>query len=332
MASAPADRLPLAPTLRLAAFAFMLLAGAPTPAFAQAGAILQGTVVDQSGNPLADARVTVSRWDEGVTAASVMSTGGTSDSAQSDTTDADGTFAVLNLYPRIDYRIRVEKEGYVPRESRMTLRVAANDFGTVVLVSGDVERARDAYERGYEAYSQGRLQEAMAPMEEVAEVYGDSDSSDEMLVVALGVLGQGYLQQNRVDEARSRLERLHAIQPQSGIALRGLGQVHAMSGEMPQALELFEQAVAVEPDDANGRFLLGYTLQLAGRNADAVPHLEACLELQPGFARAHQSLGMALAGIGESERAIEHLEAYLAAAPGAPDAAQVEAKIAELRR
>jgi tetratricopeptide (TPR) repeat protein len=302
-------------------------------ASAQQGAILKGVVVDQDGKILAGATVTVARWSQVAAGGDINSTGGNQRSAtHTDTSDDAGAFTVLNLFPSVDYRVRVEMEGYVPREQRMNLRVAANDMGNVMLISGDVEKARNAYQKGYEAYSQGRLMEAMEPMEEVAEVYGDSDSSDEMLVVALGVLGQGYLQQNRVPEAKARLERLLSIQPESGIALRGLGQVNAMSGQMGAAIEQFELAVTVDPDNANGHFLLGYTLHLSGRAAEAVPHLRTSLELEPTFLRAQSTLGMALADAGDNAGAIEQLEAYLAAAPNAPDAAQVQAKIAELKR
>lgn len=213
----------------------------------QQGSILRGIVVDQDGNPIAGAQVSVQRWDEGRSFQSVTTTGSQRASAQSDTSEADGGFTVLGLFPRVEYRVRFEKDGFIPRETKMILRVAVNDRGTWVLVNGDVERARDAYERGYAAYSAGRLQDAMAPMEEVAEVYGDSDSSDEMLIVALGVLGQGYLQQNRVADAEARLARLLSIAPDSGIALRGLGQVGAMSGRMGAASEHLEAYLAAAP-------------------------------------------------------------------------------------
>ncbi len=298
----------------------------------QQGSILRGVVVDQDGKPIAGAQVSVQRWDEGRGTRSVTATGNQRVRVESGTTDDEGNFTVLSLFPRVQYRVRYEKDGFIPREVSMALRVATNDVGTIALVSGEVERARDAYQRGYAAYSAGRLLDAMAPMEEVAEVYGDSDSSDQMLVVALGVLGQGYLQQNRVADAEARLTRLLSIMPDSGIALRGLGQVGAMSGQMSAALEHFELAVELEPDNANGRFLLGYTLQVSGEAEAAIPHLQVCLELQPGFARAHKSLGMALADTGAAIAAIEQLEAYLAAAPGAPDTGEVQAKIASLQR
>ena len=321
-----------------------LVAALPTLATTEAGAGPQrqamalGVVVDQDGRPLPGVSVHIETFREGpgmslnatVANQQVRQSGRTG--SQNDVKTAeDGSFRYPSLYATVEYRVRFEKEGFVPQETRMVFHVAGNDMGTIVLVSGDVERAREAFEKGDEAYRSGQLQAAMPFMEEVAEAYGESNSSDEMLVVALGVLGQGYLQQNRADDAGRVLGRLLDIQPDSAIALRGLGQVDAMQGRMGEAVERFELAVQVEPDNVNGRFLLGYALQFSGRGAEAIPHLEACLELNPRYGRAHKSLGMALADTGENARAIEHLEAYLEAMPGAPDTAEVQSKLAELR-
>ena len=311
----------------------------PCAAVAQRQALATGMIVDSNGNPLPGVSVLVYRADRA--ASGQMNTGG--GFAQTEQADRpvsqstiiskdDGTFSHPGLYPEIQYRVRFEKEGYVPREQMVAFRVAANDMGTIMLISGDIERARDAYERGFSAYESGDLQGAMEPMLEVVDVFGDSDVSDEMLVVALGVLGQGYLGQSQIAEAEAVLTRLRSINPDNAIALRGLGRVYAMQGEIPQAIESFEHAVQVEPGDANGRFLLGYALQLTGQGAAAIPHLRASIEIQPNFPPAHQSLGLALADTGEKAEAIQHLEAYLQAMPDAPDAAQMQAKIEELKR
>ena len=104
-------------------------------------------------------------------------------------------------------------------------------------------------------------------MSEVVQVYGDSDSSDEMLVVALGVLGQGYLQTGQPAAAETALQRLMEIRPGNAIAHRALGQVRAMKGEMAAAIDHFDLAVQLEPDNPTGRYLLGFALQLTGRHA-----------------------------------------------------------------
>ena len=312
----------------------------PGAAEAQRYSIARGTVVDQDGNPLEGVTVTIEPWYNGprltvgATAAGDRQQINEIDqrsTGNNRTTGADGTFSYPDLNPDVEYRVRLEKDGFIPRELKQVLRVAANDLGTLVLISGDAEEARDAYDKGYEAFEKRDFNTAIAEMEKVVDVYGDSDSSDEMLVVALGVLGQGYLQLGQPVPAETALTRLLEIRPDNPIAYRGLGQVEAMKGNMPKALEHFHAAVTLEPDNAIGRYLYGYGLQLSGNAADAIPQLEACLELESGYAPAHKSLGMAYAEAGETDKAVEHLEAYLEAMPNAPDAAEVQAKLAEIR-
>ena len=302
-------------------------------------ALVQGNTVDQYGEPLSGVLVVVEYTD--ADAGASIGAGGGFDgtggnrrkvSQRNFYSKEDGTFSHPELIAGTQYRVRFEKEGYVPRERVLVLVIAANDMGTIVMVSGDVEKARDAYEKGFAAWESGDLQGSIEPMKEVVEVFGDSDVSDQMLVVALSVLGQAYLQQNQVADAQGFLERLQSIEPDNAIALRGLGRVYAMSGELPRAIESFERSVQVEPDNANGRFMLGYALELTDQASEAIPHLRASLEIQPNFPPAHQSLGLALAATGANVEAIEQLEAYLEAMPNAPDAAEMRAKIEELRR
>ena len=306
---------------------------------AQRQALVSGIVVDQDGNPLSDVHVVVYRTDR-TAGGQINPGGGFAENQQAPRpvsqadirTKDDGTFLHPGLYPEIQYRVRFEKDGYVPREQIVALHVAGNDLGTIMMVSGDVERARDAYGRGFAAYEAGDLQGAIDPMLEVVDVFGDSDVSDQMLVVALGVLGQAYLQQNQPAEAQGVLERLQSIESDNALGLLDLGRAYAMGGEIPRAIESFQRAVEIDPDNANGRFLLGYGLRLTGQVAAAIPHLRASIEIQPNFPSAHQNLGLALADTGANAEAIEHLEAYLQAMPNAPDAAQMRAKIEELRR
>ncbi len=308
---------------------------------AQRMAIVRGTIIDQDGKPIEGVDVIIEYWNMGprltigATGAGDRESINESSRKQSGNrrqTREDGTFSYPSLDAGAEYRVRFEKDGYIPREEKHVFHVAANDMGTMVMVSGDVERARDAYERGFSAYESGDLPGAIEPMLEVVDVFGDSDVSDQMLVVALGVLGQAYLQQNQPAEAQGALERLQSIEPtDSATTLLDLGRVYAMQGQIPLAIESFERAVEAEPDNANGRFLLGYALQLSGQATTAIPHLRASIEIQPDFPPAHQSLGLALADTGANAEAIEHLEAYLQAMPNAPDAAQMRAKIAELR-
>ena len=316
------------------------LASIPTADGSQRMAIARGKIVDQDGIPLPGVEVSMEYWymgprlrigtgasgGERITETSMKRSGNRTE------TKEDGTFSYPSLDADVEYRVRFEKDGFIPKEEKRAFHVAANDMGTVVLISGNVEAARKAYDAGYSAFGQRDFPAAITAMEEVVDVYGDSDSSDEMLIVALGVLGQAYLQQNQPTEAETSLDRLLEIRLDNPIAHRGLGQVAAMKGDMQKAIGHFDSAVKLEPESAVGRYLYGYALQMTGQDSEAIPQLEACLEAQATFVQAHKSLGMALAATGENAKAIGHLEAYLEAAPAAPDAAEVQAKIAELKQ
>ncbi len=264
-------------------------------------ALVQGMIVDQYGEPLPGVLVVV-EYTEAPASASIGASGGFDGtggnrlkvSQRNFYSKEDGAFSHPELIAGTQYRVRFEKEGYVPRERVLVLAIAANEMGTIVMVSGDVEKARSAYEKGFSAWESGDVPGAIEPMKEVVEVFGDSDVSDQMLVVALSVLGQVYLAQQQPAEARGFLERLQSIEPDNASALRGLGSVYAMGGEMPRAIESFERSLQVEPDHANALFMLGMALHFTGQACEAIPHLRASIEIEPNYPPAQERLSLAL--------------------------------------
>ena len=264
-------------------------------------ALVQGTIVDQYGEPLSGVLIVVEYTD--ADAGASIGAGGGFDGTSGNRrkvsqrnfySKEDGAFSHPELIAGTQYRVRFEKEGYVPRERVLVLAIAANEMGTIVMVSGDVEKARAGYDKGFAAWQSGDLQGAIEPMKEVVEVFGDSDVSDQMLVVALSVLGQVYLAQQQPAEARGFLERLQSIEPDNASALRGLGSVYAMGGEMPRAIESFERSLQVEPDHANALFMLGMALHFTGQACEAIPHLRASIEIEPNYPPAQERLSLAL--------------------------------------
>ena len=273
-------------------------------------ALVQGTIVDQYGEPLSGVLIVVEYTD--ADAGASIGAGGGFDGTSGNRrkvsqrnfySKEDGAFSHPELIAGTQYRVRFEKEGYVPRERVLVLAIAANEMGTIVMVSGDVEKARAGYDKGFAAWQSGDLQGAIEPMKEVVEVFGDSDVSDQMLVVALSVLGQVYLQQQQPAEAGGFLERLQSIEPDNAIALRGLGSVYAMGGELPRAIESFERSLQVEPDHANALFMLGMALHFTGQACEAIPHLRASIEIDPNYPPAQERLSLALNDCGTAAKA-----------------------------
>ncbi|MFQ5744067.1 MAG: tetratricopeptide repeat protein [Acidobacteriota bacterium] len=316
------------------------VAEATPPRVAQARAIVRGKLVDQDGRPLAGVGVIIELYD---THSRLL----LSDTVEQDrktisevgqrhakfdvVTDEQGAFSYPGLVANVEYRVRFEKEGYVPVEHKMVFRVAVNEIGTIALLSGNVEAARGAYRKGYEAYEAGRYQAAAAAMDEVVAVFGDSDSSDQMLTVALGVLGQSRLRLRQLPEAEAALQRLVAIEPESVTAHSGLGNLRASQGDFARAAAHFGRSVELQPENPNHHFNLGSVLLLTGNLEEAINALEKCVELQPAFPQAHKALGQAYGRTGERQKAIEHLKEYLDQAPGAADADEVRAMIDKLQ-
>jgi len=298
-------------------------------------AILRGQVVDSRGEPVEDVGVAVDFQRERATlqvdASAVPDRRAITEVAKArekyDTrTDAEGRFSRPSLQTDVEYTIYVEKDGYIPYERQVVLHTGVNDIGTLVLRRGDIEKARESYEKGYEAYMAGRWAEADEAMAGVVEAFGEvEDNVDPMLTVALAVAGQSRLRLGRLDAAETVLQRLVDLDPANGGGHAGMGHLRIAQAVAGGAREHFAKAVELAPDSAANRCNLGGVLLALGEAQAAEEQLMECLDLDENMAQAHRDLGRLYANTGRQQEAVEHLEAYLEAMPNAPDAGRVKA-------
>jgi arylsulfatase A-like enzyme/tetratricopeptide (TPR) repeat protein len=167
----------------------------------------------------------------------------------------------------------------------------------------------------------------------------------------------------RADEAAAAFQRVLALRPDHGGALRGLGDlalargdlaaaerflarvveedprdaralvklgiVHVRGGRLDAALAAFREAVARDPADAEALLALGGALAKAGRPAEAVPLFERAIAAGARSPATLNGLGFARLEAGDQGGALESLRASLALDPRQPGVAQA---VAELRR
>lgn len=307
----------------------------------RAAAILRGQVVDPRGNPVEDVGVAVDFQRESATLhVGQMAAGnrraftevGKARDNFDTHTDAEGNFSRPSLQTDVEYTVHFEKEGYIPYERVVVLHTGVNEMDPVVLRRGDVEKARESYEEGYEAYSAGRWAEADEAMGRVVEAFGEADDNvDPMLVVALAVAGQSRLRLGKLEAAEAALQRLLELAPDDVNGHAGMGHVRASQGDFANAREHFGRAVELAPENAANRCNLGSVLLAQGEAAGAEEQLLECLELDESMAQAHRDLGRLYANTGRGQEAVEHLEAYLEAMPNAPDADRVRALLERLQ-
>ncbi len=125
---------------------------------------------------------------------------------------------------------------------------------------------------------------------------------------------------NRPKEARSALERVLQLEPDSPTALRQLGELELHAGDFTAAATHLKASREVRPNDANAWFYEGQALQKLGNLADAREALESSLKLNPGQLTARMTLGEVYLGLKRPKAALDQFEAALLLDPRSTEA------------
>jgi tetratricopeptide (TPR) repeat protein/thiol-disulfide isomerase/thioredoxin len=137
-------------------------------------------------------------------------------------------------------------------------------------------------------------------------------------------LGSAYLNQRKVAEARTSLERavkLPASYPDTlANAWNNLGLLATQESRTDEAIRCFQEAVRLSPDHLIALNNLGnaYRLQKSWEAAGKV--FRRALEVSPADPEANYGLGMIFAQADDSARAYDYLQRALTVRPGYPEA------------
>ncbi|MEW6078972.1 MAG: tetratricopeptide repeat protein [Thermodesulfobacteriota bacterium] len=165
-----------------------------------------------------------------------------------------------------------------------------NDYGLALAEAGEVEKARDEYEK------------ALAlPHGEKGPVH----------------YNRGLLSYQSGDMAAAENEFRQAIslQPDFAGALTSMGIIATEKGSPVEALPLLETAVRLCPSDSEAHNALGRAYYQAGQVEPAIRHGRRALELDPGNAAAANNLGAIFLGTGDAGEALPHLKRALELSP-----------------
>ena len=197
------------------------------------------------------------------------------------------TFAdAQTAYNKRHYREATESfDNYVQRHP-------GNSFGLYMLglsawKSGDLDRARDAFER--------------------------SLAIDSTNVKTLLNLGRVLLDQGKPNDALDRVNTAIALDSGSADAHRMLARVHVALGEREPAEEEYRVALSIDPGDSWSMNNLGLLLIDPGRYEEALPPLARAVELRPDAPAFANNLGVALERTGHPGAAANAYRGALAA-------------------
>jgi arylsulfatase A-like enzyme/Flp pilus assembly protein TadD len=120
----------------------------------------------------------------------------------------------------------------------------------------------------------------------------------------------------RMPDARSALQRLLSLDPESSTALLQLGMLEYKAENYTQAAAYFKQARTLRPDDASAAFHEGEALHKSGDLNGAKEALESSLHLNPSQAAARVLLGQVYLRQKDFKSGQDQFEAAMLLAPG----------------
>jgi cytochrome c-type biogenesis protein CcmH/NrfG len=111
-----------------------------------------------------------------------------------------------------------------------------------------------------------------------------------------------------------------------------LGNTTMDAQRFSEAVEAYGKALEFDPNNVDVRVDRGICYRRMGRSDKAVEHFKKGTEIDPTHLMAHKNLGIVLAyDLRKYNEAADYFEKYLQLAPNAPDRAQIEGIVKELR-
>ncbi|MBI4854508.1 MAG: tetratricopeptide repeat protein [Acidobacteria bacterium] len=178
--------------------------------------------------------------------------------------------------------------------------------------------------------------------------------------------GSKSAKKGNMPEALEYLNQAIGLYPKYFDAHMALGELHAKAKDLTSAESAFLQAIEIKPKSAEAKFHLGVILIKTGKSNEAIEKLRQAIELGDASANTHLFLGVALMNTknfeesekmlvkaldiggnlqpsiriyladcyerwGKTDKTIEQLEAYVRQAPTAPNVADIERAIKQLK-
>ncbi len=153
----------------------------------------------------------------------------------------------------------------------------------------DPELWQAEYQRGGAYFSLGKMTEAKASMNHVAELLAQYPASDHVKQISVRVqttLGEIAMAEAKPDEAEKAFHRVLEMNPQNARAHSGLAEVLLAANKHAEAITEAQAAIAAGDDRAATFALLGVALTATNKLDEALPALNEALKREPKNALA----------------------------------------------
>jgi len=290
------------------------------PAFAQG--IVKGKVVDEKGQPVTDAKVTIA---------------GPARNAETKTNNK-GEFVQVGLQSgRYTVTVSKDKVGQAAQQVNVTQGTPAEANFTLTPTSGmspEQKAVQEAAAAAIDALRAGRDDEAITKLNDV--VTKLPTCSD-----CYYNLGIAYTHKQQWAEAETALKKSIELKPTNPDPYNGLANVYNAQKKFDEALAMNQKATELAGSTAGAGggsggaeaiYNQGVVLFNAGKYAEAKTQFDNATKADPNNANAFYQLGMTNLNLGQIPEAVAALETFLKLAPMDPKAAQVQQSLPALQQ
>jgi tetratricopeptide (TPR) repeat protein len=291
--------------IRLAAGLLVVLA--PALLFAQAQGRVKGTVTDNKGKPIVDAKVTI-------TCPEIASY------QKEMTTDKHGVFTTLIVDATKNYKFHIEAPGFQTVEQinkpliggqTLELNFRLNSIQEVEAASEPpgvraLREGRDLLDAGDKAGAQAKFEQAV--------------KEDPKLYVGWLQLAVLHLENGRAADALSAAEKCLEVSPNFSACLAAAANAAKAKGDTALFDKYMEAYKKTNPSDPAVLYNEAVEYLNKSDDAKAKPLLEQTLQADPNYPDALFQLGMVYLRAGDNAKAKELLQKFLKVAPNHKEA------------
>jgi tetratricopeptide (TPR) repeat protein len=293
------------------------------PAAAQG--LVQGTVVDDKGQPVDGASITIEQ--EGTNRHFDMKT------------NKKGEFMQIGLASGA-YKVTATKDKLTASQP---VRISQGKPATTKLVLGAAppgdnaaaNALRKVLDDAIASSNAGKYDEAIAGFQKALE-------TNTTCAPCYYNIGYNYAQKKDYENAETNFKKAIEQKPDYADAYQGLAGIYNAQRKFEDAATASAKAnelagaggaaAAGGGGNADALFNQGVILWNGGKVADAKKAFESAIQANPNHAEAHYQLGMALVNEGNLAGAATEFETYVKLAPEGPNAAQAKALVAQLKK
>ena len=199
-----------------------------------------------------------------------------------------------------------------------TLREALNNFRRQTSGGASSEPTRLTAERASRLRALGYL--ASADAGRATTPPSSIDPKDKIEIANQMTEANLAIEQDRYEEAKSKLQRVIQMDSAFAPAYTELGQLLSSHGQPGPAIAMLRKAVELRPESVSAHYSLGLAFFQAGDLTSAAPQFEAAIARNPGSAEMRYSLASIYVRIDRMEDAKKQLAKALAIEPNLFDA------------